>query len=352
MSKYFDYPESQLENEMIYDDKHEQFTKAFVINETKEMNMFFREHGFVIIKNILSIDECDRTEKEIMELMKFNKKRPSTYKKWISSGKENEGLVCRKPLFTNQTINNRQNENVYNVFSGLLNSADIQVSHESCYFLRPTKHIKFENNQIKSVREWKTKKIIRMDVDVDKCYAEPNNLASILKNLSYMNLMNFMCEPYIFSFSVTPLNIEGLINITNNRESDGGFSCVPGFHKYFDEWYNHCSELFNRKNNSYVSNLIPKMDNTKYKKYVFDENDPIKNRLVKINMKSGSLLIWDQRLPYCIEPNNSKNYWLAQKIKYSKRLNFVNNSRLETVKKNLKDIRKIITINKVLKKSL
>ena len=353
MSKYFDYPESSLQNEMIYDDKLEQYTKAFDIDQKAEINLFFQEYGFVIIKNVLPIDECYKTEKEIMSLMKFDKKKPSTYKKWPSFGKESEGIVCRKPLFTCQTVNNRQNERIYSMFSRLLNSTDLQVSHDSCYFLRPTKHIKFEDNQIKTMEEWKTKKVVRLDVDIDKCYAKPEELADKLKNLSYVNLINFICETCIFSFSVTPLNVEGLINLTNNKKSDGGFSCVPGFHKYFTEWYKHNQKNKKKKNtNSYISNLKPHLDDTKYKKYIFDENDPIKDKLVKINMKAGWLLIWDQRLPYCIEPNNSKNFWLVQKIKYSKRYNFVNNSRLLMLKKNLTYVQKMITINKVFKNSL
>jgi ectoine hydroxylase-related dioxygenase (phytanoyl-CoA dioxygenase family) len=348
MNTYFDYPESPSQAEISYDDKLEQFTKAFDINETKEINDFFKKYGFVIIKNIVSVDDCDKTEKEIMELMKFNKNKSSSYTKWASFGKENEGLVSRKPLFTPQILNNRQNEKIYNIFSRLLTSTNLQVTHESCYFLRPTRNVKFEDNSIKSVDEWKTQKSIRLDIDINKCYNKPDELINILQNMSYINLTNFMNETCIFTFLATPLNIEGLINLSNNRELDGGFSCVPGFHKYFNEWYNHCSKNLLKKNNTYISSLKSDIDNTIYKKYIFDENDPIKNRLVKINMKLGSLIIWDQRLPYCIEPNNSNNFWLAQQIKYSKKYNFVNNSRMQIIKSNLLNIQKYIQINKIL----
>ena len=32
------------------------------------------------------------------------------------------------------------------------------------------------------------------------------------------------------------LNVQGLVNLADNREEDGGFQIVPGFHKVFSEW--------------------------------------------------------------------------------------------------------------------
>ena len=350
MNNYFDYPEPPTHSDISYDDKLEQFTKSFNIDETKEINEFFKKYGFVIIKNMVSVSNCDKTEKEITDLMKFDKNKPITYEKWSSFGKEKDGLVSRKPLFTPYILNNRQNDKIFNIFSRLLASTNLQVTYESCYFLRPTKNIKFEDNSIRSIDGWKTKKTIKLDMDINKCYNEANEMINTLKNMNYTNLTNFINETCIFSFKATPLNIQGLINLSSNKNNDGGFSCVPGFHKYFIHWHKHVCKNLSIQNNSYISNIKPHTDI--YKKYIFDDNDPIKDKLVKINMRIGSLLIWDNRIPYCIEPNNSNKFWLAQQIKYSKKYNFVNNSRKHTIEKNLLNVKNKIQINKHLKTSL
>merc|ERR1712127_555879 len=115
---------------------------------------------------MVSVSNCDKTEKEITDLMKFDKNKPITYEKWSSFGKEKDGLVSRKPLFTPYILNNRQNDKIFNIFSRLLASTNLQVTYESCYFLRPTKNIKFEDNSIRSIDGWKTKKTIKLDMDI------------------------------------------------------------------------------------------------------------------------------------------------------------------------------------------
>lgn len=335
MNKYFDYPESSLLNDIIDDDN---YTISFDIDDKSNINKFFHEHGFVIIKNVLSLEDCSKTERDILNIMKYDINKKSTLKRWSSIGKESEGLVSRKPIFTKQIISNQRNKKVNTIFSRLLNSNDLETSYDSCYFLRPTKFIKFENNVIKIMDEWKTKKNIYLDLDVNKCYNKLDNLLETLKNLNYLNSMNFINESYVFSLNVTPLNIEGIINITNNKDLDGGFSCLPGFHKYFNNWHKYCvdNNLFNKNKNKYIINNYSSIDKNMYKKYIFNTDDPIKNKLIKINMRAGSLCIWDQRLPYSIEPNNSNNYWIGQKIRYYQKYNLINNSRSVSEKINIK----------------
>jgi ectoine hydroxylase-related dioxygenase (phytanoyl-CoA dioxygenase family) len=315
---YFDYPESpQIEKNNFY-------TKSFNIEDKTNILLFFKEYGFVIIDDIITGDECKKTELEV-----FNYLNISDTKSFSNHNEDN--IVSRKPLFTPYVVNNRQNKKIYNIYSMLLNYKNLLVSHDLCYFLKPTRFVKI-NNRIIDVGKWKTSRKVYLDINFT------NKQNDILKKLNYANTKNFIYENFLIN--TNNKNINGLISITDNTENDGGISCVPGFHKYFDYWFEHCKQY----------NLLEQNDKLlNYDNYIFNDDDPIKNKLVKINIKKGSILLWDQRIPYSIEPNNSSNHWLAQKIRYTYK--FDNMSRYRTLMMYLKKIH-CDTDNNILMKNL
>ena len=315
---YFDYPESpNIEQNGFY-------TKSFNIDDKTNILLFYKEYGFVIIDNIISDNECKKAESDIFKYLNI-----TDTKSFANHTEDN--IVSRKPLFTPNIVNIRQNENIYKIFSMILNYKDLLVSHDLCYFLKPTKFVNI-NNKIINVDNWRTSKDIYIDIDL----VNINNSEIILNKLNYTNTKNFVYENFIVDLNNK--NINGLISINNNTEFDGGFSCVPGFHKYFEYWLEH------NKNNFHNNNLL------NYNNYKFNNNDPINKKLVKINIKKGSLLIWDQRIPYSIEQNYSANHWLAQKIKYMYK--FKNFSRKTTLMMYLKSVCNDIKINNILKNSI
>lgn len=307
---FFDYPETPFVEENNF------YTKSFNIEDKTNILLFFKEYGFVIIDNIISNEECKKTELEI-----FNYLNITDTKSFFNHTEDN--IVSRKPLFTPNIVNNRQNINIYNIFSMLLNNKNLLVSHDICYFLKPTKFVNI-NNKIMDMNKWKTSDDIYLDINLLNI-----NKKKILNKLNYTNTKNFIYENFIVD--INDKNINGLINLTDNMKNDGGFSCVPGFHKYFEYWFSQCNQ-----------NDLINSDN-----YKFSKDDPIKKKLYKINIKKGSLLLWDQKIPYSIEQNNSSAYWLAQKIKYTYKFN--NTSRHNTLMMYLKNINNEIKINNVLK---
>ena len=43
------------------------------------------------------------------------------------------------------------------------------------------------------------------------------------------------------------VQVQGLINLADNRAEDGGFTVVPGFHKLFLKWTEHTRKTLGKQ---------------------------------------------------------------------------------------------------------
>jgi len=85
------------------------------------------------------------------------------------------------------------------------------------------------------------------------------------------------------------LQVQGLINLADNESQDGGFICVPGFHKYFADFFEG-SGLTSELGRGRPSFTFDARDNTITK--------PIASLAQRIPSKRGSIIIWNQMLPH------------------------------------------------------
>jgi hypothetical protein len=88
-----------------------------------------------------------------------------------------------------------------------------------------------------------------------------------------------------------PYDVQGVLSLTDVVPGQGGFQCVPGFHRRIDEWI--ATQPADR--------------------------DPFRPDLTglevqQIGTRAGDLLIWDSRLPHGTSPNRSDRPRLAQYI--------------------------------------
>ncbi len=116
------------------------------------------------------------------------------------------------------------------------------VSHDRFIFYRPTKNVVI-NGIISDKPEWSTAHRypgIHLDMDPSLYQDDnPNNIKKIndiRKATVYDNVSGFISEGHVYHKS-EGLHLQGMINVVNNLENDGGFVCVPKFTMYFDEWY-------------------------------------------------------------------------------------------------------------------
>ena len=85
-----------------------------------------------------------------------------TNKNWPAM--KEEGILGSPPVFTRQAMENRQNPNIYHVFSELMGRDDLWVSFDRYGFFRPTLGISMNGSgDLQDFPEWKSRKNIHLD---------------------------------------------------------------------------------------------------------------------------------------------------------------------------------------------
>lgn len=134
---------------------------TFKIDEIEKIQDFFENYGFLVIEEAISKEDAQKTLSEVFDIIentsqgKFKRDDIKTWENWTSNGIEKYGSFSRPPVFTKQFLNNRQNKNIYKIFSLLLKYDELVVNHDRGCFYRPTK----------DHPEWKTERNLHLDMN-------------------------------------------------------------------------------------------------------------------------------------------------------------------------------------------
>jgi len=88
-----------------------------------------------------------------------------------------------------------------------------------------------------------------------------------------------------------PVNVQGVLSLSDSTLETGGFQCIPEIYRNFDEW---------------VKTQPPDRNTWRPGIDGFE--------VVQVETRAGDLLIWDSLLPHGIRPNRSNRPRLAQYI--------------------------------------
>eukprot|EP01125_Pyxidicula_operculata_P010993 TRINITY_DN3603_c0_g1_i1.p1 TRINITY_DN3603_c0_g1~~TRINITY_DN3603_c0_g1_i1.p1 ORF type:complete len:391 (+),score=72.70 TRINITY_DN3603_c0_g1_i1:173-1345(+) len=287
------------------DDEDYRYTKCFRLEEADEIREFFRHYGFVVVRDVLTEDECQATIDDIWSLCEKNttlkREDPNTWGDWPANGIAKYGMPTKDPVFTKQALRNRQNPNVHRVFAILFETDDLIVSHDRYCLLRPTKAVAFPDGSFRDCSNWKSPGGIHLDMNIWE-YLKNDNTPVInqINALNYDHLSNFIRENNLVHKGMYPngLHVQAGVNLSDNTEKDGGFACVPGFVNHFEEYVKKC-----------------KIDYVEGPSIKFESQHWIRQHGIRVAMRAGSIVVWDQRTPHGGCPNNSDRIRAAQFIK-------------------------------------
>lgn len=205
---------------------------------------FWIENGYVVIKSAISKEQAARTAEFIWE---FEDKDPNNPKTWYSNPRAEMEM---KELAGTGMVE------VYN-HQHLWNNRQNQKVYDAF------------------VDIWGTEKLW---VTIDRA----NLNFPIKPGFEYKGFIHWDYDP-----DTKPQNVQGVLALADQTDQDmGGFQCIPWLYKNYETWKKTQPE-----------------DRDKFKPDV----SGLEDKIVKVSLEAGDLLIFNSTQPHGIRPNNSND---------------------------------------------
>ena len=205
---------------------------------------FWIENGYVVIKNAVSRKQAIKTAEFIWE---FDDKDPNDPSTWYAEPR-----------------------------------AEMEMKE-----LAGTGMVEVYNNQLLWDNR-QTKKVYDSFVDIwgtDKLWTtidRANLNFPIRPGFEYKGFIHWDYDP-----DTKPQNVQGVLALADQTDQEmGGFQCIPWLYKNYDIW-----------------KLSQPDDRNKFQPDI----SGIEDKIVKVSLEAGDLLIFNSTLPHGIRPNNSKD---------------------------------------------
>ena len=212
---------------------------------------FWIENGYIVIKNAVAKEQAKKTASFLWEFEEKNSEDPST---WYSPPRAEMKM---KELAGTGMVE------LYN--------------HQYLW----------ENRQERKIYEsfvdiWGTEKLW---VTIDRA----NLNFPIRKNFEYKSFIHWDYDP-----DTKPQNVQGVLALEDQTDlSMGGFQCIPWLYKNYNLW---------------------KKSQPKNRDRFKPDVSGLKDKIVKVPLEAGDLLIFNSTLPHGIRPNYSNKVRIAQYI--------------------------------------
>jgi ectoine hydroxylase-related dioxygenase (phytanoyl-CoA dioxygenase family) len=205
---------------------------------------FWVENGYVVVKNAISKDQAMKTAEFIWE---FDDKIPNDPETWY--------LKARAEMEMKELAGTGMVEVYNNQF--LWDNRQTQRVYDSF------------------VDIWGTEKLW---TTIDRA----NLNFPIRPGFEYKGFIHWDYNP-----ETKPQNIQGVIALSDQTDENmGGFQCIPWLYRNFDTW-----------------KLTQPSDRNKFQPDI----EGLEDKIVKVSLEAGDLLIFNSSQPHGIRPNNSKD---------------------------------------------
>jgi hypothetical protein len=281
----------------------EGFTQSFTIDQIEEYTSFFEQYGIVVIRDVLTDEQVTKSVDDIwnnclMKETQVKRDDPITWKPDFGWPNMHHVGILGVDVATNETaFENRQNENVYTVFSQLIGRNDLHVSLDRIGIMRPTKGVECSIDGRKrnfptyqSIASW-------MHWDLNPWQYSKSNSKQSVPEIDDEDPHGFFISENNET-STDYLKVQGFVALSDSKDADGGFLAVPGFNHLINEWSE--ANKLDKSNGDFIQ--VPK-------------NDPLIQQGQNITVRKGGLVIWSSTIPHCNYPNASDQFRIVQYIK-------------------------------------
>lgn len=217
---------------------------------TPEQFEFWQHNGYLVIPQIISQEAVKRSQDFLWEFQEMDPQDPQT---WYQAQRRDHAMVELNnsgmvECYNHQILwDNRQNPDVYNAFVDIWDQENLWVT-------------------------------------IDRANLNPPNRSG----RAFSGFIHWDADT---SLDPLPINVQGVLALSDTSEETGGFQCVPELYRQLEEW----------------------------RKTQPDDRDPYVPDLTGfdvefIPMKAGDLLIFNSLLAHGIRPNQSNQVRMAQYI--------------------------------------
>jgi len=265
------------------------------ISEPDKIIETFNKYGVVAVTNVLTPTECMETFNDMGLPKKCDINDITTYN-LANKHMNRYGVIGDRPLFTKTLLRNRCHKNVRYVFSLLYNSNNIVVQHDRVAWMRPTiDH-----------PEWDTPfEYPGLHVDVNpQVFTIPEGeklVKKFMSNLTYKDSDDFIAENNTWHHTMGR-HLQGIINLFDNQEEDGGFQCVPM--EDCVDWLKNWTINKKWRNPPEVNG-----------RHIFTA-DEMYLPSYRVPCPAGTMVVFDGALPHGTKQNKSHNSRSIQFIRY------------------------------------
>ena len=205
---------------------------------------FWIENGYIVVKNAVSREQALKTAEFIWE---FDDKDPFDPSTWYAEARAEMEMKELAGTGMVEVYNNQH----------LWNNRQTQRVYDSF------------------VDIWGTEKLW---TTIDRA----NLNFPIRPGFEYNGFIHWDYDP-----DTKPQNVQGVLALSDQTDQEmGGFQCIPWLYKNYDTW-----------------KLSQPEDRNKFQPDISN----LENKIVKVSLEAGDLLIFNSTQPHGIRPNNSKD---------------------------------------------
>jgi len=270
---------------------------VFGLEDEKEAVAHYKEYGYVVFRDVLTAAEVRETVEEVGRLCGADVGDPSTYGNFTGN---RYGVVGKEPLVSPFLNRNRIHPNTVRAYQLLYGDRPILPCFDRAAWMRPTDLSMAWDTPFSSPG-------LHLDVS-PRAYFDPAEQAGVdafLGGLTYARLGDFVRENNA-KCAAHGEQIQGVLNLVDNHEEDGGFHCVPGSHARLRDWYDAAAPR--------LPAAVP------CGRYVFTptyrEDRVLCSYTQRVCAPAGSLILFSCTLAHGTRPNRSSHNRIIQFLRY------------------------------------
>jgi len=287
---------------------------------------FYARHGFVVFRAAICAQDAAVSRSEVWDCLEacYPGVSRADDASWAGLSSETYGLPPPPALFSQQLLRNRQAPPLVAAFAALLGCdcraeaparSRLLVSHDRFCFYRPTLGPAGRE-------EWRTRQNLHLDLHPWSWGEADCESRRSVEALRFEQLRDFSKETNWVHAASGP-HCQGVLSLADNAAADGGTLLVPGFAPRFERWLRALGPAERHSDAAACEAraagdasrpwLIPRAQGGG--SFKFAPADPLCALAVRVPLRCGDLLIWDQRCAHGAAGNASATPRYAQFVK-------------------------------------